>query len=63
MKKVWQMFREVIDGLVHIHTQGMIHRQHMQNCTVLSFELFTRPKTWLIFPKYGFRISLEGTVY
>ena len=24
--KVWRMFREIIEGLVHIHTQGMIHR-------------------------------------
>eukprot|EP00092_Neocalanus_flemingeri_P000288 GFUD01000308.1.p1 GENE.GFUD01000308.1~~GFUD01000308.1.p1 ORF type:complete len:1589 (+),score=464.17 GFUD01000308.1:43-4809(+) len=24
--KVWRMFRELVEGLVHIHTQGMIHR-------------------------------------
>ena len=24
--KVWRMFREILDGLLHIHTQGMIHR-------------------------------------
>ena len=24
--KVWRMFREIVEGLVHIHTQGMIHR-------------------------------------
>ena len=26
MVKVWRMFREVVEGLVHIHTQGIIHR-------------------------------------
>lgn len=24
--KEWQLFREIVEGLVHIHTQGMIHR-------------------------------------
>ena len=23
---MWRMFREIVEGLVHIHTQGMIHR-------------------------------------
>ena len=26
MVKVWRMFREMVEGLVHIHTQGIIHR-------------------------------------
>ena len=26
MVKVWRMFREIVEGLVHIHTQGIIHR-------------------------------------
>ena len=25
-QRVWRMFREILEGLVHIHTQGMIHR-------------------------------------
>ena len=25
-KRVWKMFRELIEGLLHIHSQGMIHR-------------------------------------
>ncbi|XP_040575688.1 eIF-2-alpha kinase GCN2 [Lepeophtheirus salmonis] len=25
-KRVWRMFREIIEGLLHIHSQGMIHR-------------------------------------
>ena len=25
-KLVWRMFREIIEGLLHIHSQGMIHR-------------------------------------
>lgn len=25
-QRVWRMFREVIEGLLHIHSQGMIHR-------------------------------------
>ncbi|XP_066249145.1 eIF-2-alpha kinase GCN2 isoform X1 [Euwallacea similis] len=24
--RVWRLFREMVDGLAHIHTQGMIHR-------------------------------------
>jgi len=24
--RVWRMFREILDGLLHIHSQGMIHR-------------------------------------
>ena len=26
MNRVWRLFREIIEGLVHIHEQGMIHR-------------------------------------
>ncbi|KAL5008543.1 hypothetical protein ScPMuIL_014124 [Solemya velum] len=26
MERVWRLFREIIEGLVHIHEQGMIHR-------------------------------------
>ncbi|CAH1791711.1 unnamed protein product [Owenia fusiformis] len=26
MNRVWRLFREIIEGLVHIHQQGMIHR-------------------------------------
>ncbi|XP_012935952.1 eIF-2-alpha kinase GCN2 isoform X1 [Aplysia californica] len=26
MDRVWRLFREIIEGLVHIHGQGMIHR-------------------------------------
>ena len=25
-KRLWKMFREIIEGLLHIHSQGMIHR-------------------------------------
>ncbi|TRY62517.1 hypothetical protein TCAL_00386 [Tigriopus californicus] len=25
-QRMWRLFREIIEGLVHIHTQGMIHR-------------------------------------
>ncbi|XP_071963594.1 eIF-2-alpha kinase GCN2-like [Antedon mediterranea] len=25
-KRVWRYFREIVEGLVHIHSQGMIHR-------------------------------------
>ena len=24
--RVWRLFREIVEGLVHIHQQGMIHR-------------------------------------
>ncbi|XP_070577673.1 eIF-2-alpha kinase GCN2-like [Ptychodera flava] len=26
MKRVWRLFREILEGLAHIHSQGMIHR-------------------------------------
>ncbi|XP_064601948.1 eIF-2-alpha kinase GCN2-like [Liolophura sinensis] len=26
MKRVWRLFREIVEGLTHIHKQGMIHR-------------------------------------
>ena len=26
VNRVWRMFREIIEGLLHIHSQGMIHR-------------------------------------
>ncbi|XP_013386608.1 eIF-2-alpha kinase GCN2 isoform X2 [Lingula anatina] len=26
MNRVWRLFREIVEGLVHIHEQGMIHR-------------------------------------
>ena len=26
VERVWRLFREIIEGLVHIHEQGMIHR-------------------------------------
>ena len=26
MERVWRMFREIIEGLAHIHQQGIIHR-------------------------------------
>ena len=26
VERVWQLFREIIEGLYHIHQQGMIHR-------------------------------------
>lgn len=25
-ERVWRLFREIVDGLAHIHQQGMIHR-------------------------------------
>lgn len=25
-ERVWRLFREIVEGLVHIHQQGMIHR-------------------------------------
>lgn len=25
-ERIWRLFREIIEGLVHIHQQGMIHR-------------------------------------
>lgn len=26
LKRVWRLFREIVEGLAHIHQQGMIHR-------------------------------------
>lgn len=25
-ERLWRLFREIIEGLAHIHSQGMIHR-------------------------------------
>jgi translation initiation factor 2-alpha kinase 4 len=25
-QRVWRLFREIVEGLAHIHQQGMIHR-------------------------------------
>lgn len=29
-ERLWRLFREIIEGLAHIHSQGMIHRYYLK---------------------------------